>query len=311
MKKFLSWATSIRLAIGLLAYLTITCTIATLVPQGLSLEHYREMYGRPVAELVINSGFSRFFGSVLFIIPAFLFFANLSACTVKRLLRELKRKSGRHHGPDVLHIGLMMLVIASIWSFAGQSRGSVSLSTGDVVALPNGATLRLDDFHFIRYDDGRPKDWVSIVTITKDGAIVKDGIEIRVNSPLRYDGMTFYQTSYNETVSLSLTDIRGIMVSLAQGETRKIENRSYLFMAPDVDGKNAIVRVGDGANGGIVVKAAPGEIVGDMTVLGIQSNLVSGLEAVSDPGYPLVFVSLMLIALGTSWTFFQKIKEGV
>jgi hypothetical protein len=309
-RKLLAWITSIRLAIGLLVYLIVSSSIATLVPQGLPPDHYRAMYARVVADLVIFSGFNRFFGSVLFIIPAFVFFANLSACTVKRLLRELKRKSVRHHGPDVLHLGLMLLVIASILSFAGHRRASLRLAPGNGVNLPDGGSLMLDDFRFLRYDDGRPKDWVSLVTITKDGVTVKDGYELRVNSPLRYGGLTFYQTSYVETQSLLLSDSSGITLPLAQGVVRIIGDTSYLFMAPDVDGRSAIVRLGGGAEAA-VIKVAPGDMAGAMNVLGLKTNLVSVLEAVSDPAYPLVFASLVLIALGTSWTFFQKLKEGV
>ena len=62
-----------RLAIGLIAYLAVTCVLATLVPQGLSDDAYREMYSRIVAQLVVQTGFGSFFGSILFIIPAFLF----------------------------------------------------------------------------------------------------------------------------------------------------------------------------------------------------------------------------------------------
>lgn len=278
------------------------------MPQGLPLDMYKEMYPRLVAELIINSGFSRFFSSLLFILPAFLFFANLSACTVKRLLRELKRKSGRHHGPDVLHIGLMLLVIASILSFAGHRRGSMSLYKGNGVNLPDGGSLILDDFRFIRYDDGRPKDWVSVVSIAKDGVVVKDGYEIRVNKPLRYGGLTFYQTSYIETQELELLDPSGVRVSLVKGEARSIGARSYLLLA--ADGGRATVRIIDGEDDSLL-RVVPGDMAGPMRVIGLTINMASVLEAVTDPAYPLVLASLILIALGTSWTFAQKIKEGV
>ena len=248
--------------------------------------------------------------SILFIIPSFLFFANLSACTVKRFVRELRKKSKRRHGPDILHIGLMALVIGSIWSFSGHQQGSVTMAPGDGVNLPDGALLHLDDFRFERYDDGRPKDWVSVVTISKDGAIVKDKVEVRVNSPLRYGDLTFYQASYEEVPSLVLGDSAGTELVLAQGEERVIDDIAYLFMAPDADAKRAVIRVGSGAEGK-TIKASPGDMVGSLKVTGIRAQLATGLEAVTDPGFPLVLAALALIALGTTWTFAQKLKEGV
>lgn len=59
------------------------------------------------------------------------------------------------------------------------------------------------------------------------------------------------------------------------------------------------------------LRAAPGDRVGELKVIGIQAQLATGIQAVSDPGYPLVFVAFLLIALGTAVTFIQKIKEGV
>ena len=299
-----------RLAIGLITYLAVTCILATLVPQGLADEEYQAMYPKIVSMLVIQTGFGSFFGSILFIIPSFLFFANLSACTVKRFVRELRKKSKRRHGPDILHIGLMALVIGSIWSFSGHQQGSVTMAPGDGVNLPDGALLHLDDFRFERYDDGRPKDWVSVVTISKDGAIVKDKVEVRVNSPLRYGDLTFYQASYEEVPSLVLGDSAGTELVLAQGEERVIDDIAYLFMAPDADAKRAVIRVGSGAEGK-TIKASPGDMVGSLKVTGIRAQLATGLEAVTDPGFPLVLAALALIALGTTWTFAQKLKEGV
>jgi len=299
-----------RLAIGLIAYLAVTCILATLVPQGLPTEEYQAMYPRIVSMLVIQTGFGSFFGSILFIIPSFLFFANLSACTVKRFVRELRKKSRRRHGPDILHIGLMALMIGSIWSFSGHQQGSVTMAPGDGVNLPDGALLHLDDFRFERYDDGRPKDWVSIVTISRDGKTIKDKVELRVNTPLRYAGLTFYQASYEEVPSLALSDAGGTELVLAQGEERIVDEVPYLFMAPDADAKRAVLRVGSGMEGK-TIKASPGEMVGSLKVIGLRAQLATGLEAVTDPGFPLVLAALALIAIGTTWTFVQKLKEGV
>ena len=328
MNKFISRITSMRLAIGLIAYLAIASGLATIIPQGLAEEEYLELYPKIVAQLVIQTGFDGFFGSILFIIPAFAFFTNLSACTVKRFVVELRKKARHHHGPDILHVGLMLLVMGSIWSFSGHQAGSVVLAPGDGVNLPDGSILHLDDFRYERYDDGRPKDWVSVVSIDKDGKTVKNDVEIRVNTPLRYNDLTFYQTTFQEVPALALVDASGNRHVLAQGEERIIDGETYFFMAPEGDGSmagmgsaakgstpsastgRAVMRVGV-SPGGTTLKAGPGESVGSLKVAGIESQLASGLEAVSDPGYRLVFIALLLIALGTTVTFAQKLLEGV
>ncbi|MBN2874671.1 MAG: cytochrome c biogenesis protein ResB [Spirochaetales bacterium] len=247
MKHFISFITSIRLAIWLVAYLAVGSAIATIVPQGQSSDAYRALYPAPIASLVLATGFNEYFRSIPFLLPSFLFFSNLSACTVKRLSRELGKKRGRHHGPDVLHLGLMALVLGGIWSYSGRESGSVTIAEGQRAALPDGSVLVLDEFRFERYADGRPRDWVSVVSIDRDGARILSGVDIRVNAPLRYEGYTYYQASYEE------------------------------LPAPD------------------------GTTSGDYAAV---------LELARDPGYPLVVMALIVIAIGTTITFWQKLKEG-
>jgi cytochrome c biogenesis protein len=325
--KFLDRLTSIRLAVWLLSYLLVGSILATLIPQGLADAQYYTIYPKLVAQLVVQTGLNGFFGSIIFILPVFAFFANLSACTVKRFIRELRKKGRHHHGPDILHIGLILLVVGGLWSYSSHQEGSVTLAPGDSVNLPDGSEMSLVDFTFERYPDGRPRDWTSIIDVNKDGKTVVDKAVVRVNKPLRYAGITFYQSSYSELPSLVLADPEGRQVVLAQGEERVFGTTSYFFMAPESQapagmpgapaaGQNvppgrAILRVSPATGEARTVRAAPGELVGDLKVIGIQAQLATGIQAVSDPGYPLVFVAFLLIALGTAITFMQKIKEGV
>ncbi len=309
MRKFIAWLSSVRLAIGLIAYLSVTCVLATLIPQGLSEAEYLALYPRLIAELIVQTGLWRFFSSIAFILPSFLFIANLSVCTVKRFLRELGKKGSRRFGPDILHAGILALAIGAIWSYSGHQEGSVMLGPGERVNLPDGSVLTLRDFRFERYPDGRPREWASIVDIAKDGKAVREAIEIRVNAPLRYEGLTLYQASYSEAGALFLRNETGREFRIAQGEEISLDGLSLFFMAMEEAAPGrAILRVAS-AEGDAVVRVAAGEAVGGATVLGYRTELLTGLEAVSDPGYPLVFAALLMIALGTAVTFIQKLKE--
>lgn len=301
-----------RLAIGLIAYLALTGILATLVPQGLPPEAYYESYPRLIAPLIVDTGFSHFFSSILFIIPAFVFFINLSACTIKRFVRELKKKGPKRFGPDILHIGLMALVIGGAWSYSGKQEGSVTLRPGESVNLPDGSVVVLKDFRFERYDDGRPRDWVSVLDVMKDEKLVKEGFELRVNTPLRYEGLTLYQASYSQTGSLVLADGAGREFRMAPGEELGLEGLRFFFMAPEgtgQEGARAVLRVAD-AEGERVLRVAPGERLGEVTIIGFREELATGIQAVRDPGYPLVFAAFALIAIGTAITFIQKLKEA-
>ncbi len=307
---------SVRLAIGLIAYLTVASILATLVPQGAAPEEYRSLYPGPLADLILQTGFDRFFTSILlFLLPAFLFFANLSACTVDRFLRELRKKGPRRHGPDVLHLGLMLLAVGAVLSASLHREETMTLVPGSRVNLPDGAVLSLTDFRFERYEDGRPKAWTSVLDLAdKDGKPIKEKFELRVNTPLRYGGFTFYQASYTPYPVLELRSRDGRGVELYPGEEIELGDTTYYFMAltgePRAADTRAVIRVDDG-RAPAVLRAAPGDRAGDLEVAGFKEELATGIQAVRDPGYALVLPAMILVALGTALTFIRKIKEGV
>ncbi|GAB1433658.1 hypothetical protein MASR2M29_22840 [Spirochaetota bacterium] len=308
MKRFFERLSSMSLAVWLLAYLVLTCILATLIPQGLAAETYEATMPRLVAKLVTGTGFDHFFSSMAFLMPVLLLFVNLSACTIKRFIKEIKKKRNRKHGPDILHLGLVFLVIGAVLSFSGYKQGSIMLSSGEKVTLPDGAVLKLHEFRFERYDDGRPKDWVSLVSIEKNGQAVKDNYELRVNHPLRYKDLTFYQMTYKEKVALALFGPNGERHLINQGEWRNFDTGTIFFIAPSPDGDMAMIRISD-KHGDRVEQLAKGGRVGAYISDGFVFGYQSGLEASSDPGYPMVLISLLLIALGTAWAFLQKLRK--
>ncbi len=307
MREFWKKLKSVKLAIGLIAVIALGSLLATLVPQGKAAEEYFKIFPKILAELIVQTGLHRYFSSILFLIPVFLFFINLGACTIDRLLRELRKKNRRRHGPDILHIGLLILIVGGLVSFSGRKEGTVRLKAGDAVELPGGEVLKLMRFTDERYDDGRPKDWTSLVTIEKEGKIVKPETEIRVNKPLRVGSLTIYQASYASEVELVFVDPSGSETHLAKGDTFEDGPFSAFFMT--VEGENtALLMVKGSSMDGLLRVGAEGAKVGAFTVA-LGKVLSTGLQAVRDPGYPFVLVALILVGLGTALTFYQKLKD--
>jgi cytochrome c biogenesis protein ResB len=299
---------SLRLAVFLIVLLTAGSVMATLIPQGLESQKYFDVYPKLVATLVVELGLGRYFTSLLFLLPAIAFFVNLLACTVDRLARELRKKARRRHGPDVLHVGLLLLIIGSLISFSERKEGSVSLRVGDSVDLPNGERLTLKEFRDERYADGRPREWTSVVDISKGAAVTRAGAAIRVNTPLSVADMTIYQASYGAEYELEMTDAAGSVQRLGRGETKKIGAADYFFMTIDSD-KKAVVRVTGVPDFSVVRVDEKGTEIGPMRAV-LKTAPTTGLHAVTDPGYPVVLAALVLVGLGTALTFVQKSKEA-
>ncbi len=106
-------------------------------------------------------------------------------------------------GYYIVHLSLIIIgigaIIGGIWGF----KGMVNIMEGDTVdkimlrsmkVYPLDFKIKCIDFDIKFYPDGTPKEYKSLVEII-DGD-KKFQKEIKVNHPLRYKGITFYQASY-------------------------------------------------------------------------------------------------------------------
>ncbi len=288
------WKTlkSIKLSISLIAVIAVGSLLATLLPQTKSSGTY--------------------FGSGYFLVPMVLFFLNLSACTVDRLRRELGKKTKRHHGPDILHIGLLILIAGGFLTSFARQEGLVMLAPGESADLPGGEVLRLVSFERESYPDGRPKGWTSIVDVEKDGASILSGESIKVNKPLRVGKVKLYQASFSNDPIVVVRNEEGRAFELGRGQTFNGKNLKLFFMAVAHGSGGgseleAVLRVEYRGAENTIQLGRQGQIVGGYS-LGISEKLSSGIQAVNDPGYPIVLIALVLVGLGTAMTFFQKLK---
>ena len=108
-------------------------------------------------------------------------------------------------GVYVVHFSVVLLLIGgligSIFGFdgfvniaEGESVGSIQLRNSNQ-RLPLGFEVRCDDFFVDFYETGAPKEFRSSLTILKQGKAVLQK-DIIVNDPLRYEGISFFQSSY-------------------------------------------------------------------------------------------------------------------
>lgn len=305
---------SLRLAIILIGYMVVSSALASLVPQGREASYYYSTLSAFTAALVVKSGFSHFFGSALFLLPALLFFVNLSACSAWRLAREFgKERKARRHGPDLLHLGLVLLLL----SVAGgrlatmseaRDEGFVRLRVGDSVQLSGGRILRLSAFEMERYPDGRPKEWISTAEISVDGSPIRKPFRIRVNHPLRLGALSIYQASYGTERVLELETAEGEKRSLAAGESLDMDAGRIMLMSVDLDTGESLAREENPA-GERIVRLARGSKLGPYTVAGAKEVGLSGLKASYDPAYPAVVASLAIVLTGICMTLARKLGD--
>jgi cytochrome c biogenesis protein len=178
----------------------------------------------------------------------------------------LERGRWRPLGPYLIHVALLLILagglIGKFWGVDGQ----LSLDQGEVAETfqvgpqgekPLNFQVRLDKFQVSYYESGgMPKEFRSDLTFLKDGREVSRAT-CRVNEPVSFGGLTFYQASYGTEAT---GPIRLIMQQGNQRQTIEAPLRQAVEL-PGGQGEVMAVRVDGNFQGygpAVLVAYSPG-----------------------------------------------------
>jgi cytochrome c biogenesis protein len=302
---------SVRLAVVLLLAITVLSVLATLVPQGRENAFYQSSYSVSVYRLVTALQLHRFFSSLFFLIPVSLFILNLSVCAVDRFVRRARSRARKRYGPDLVHIGLLLLILGSLVTVLARQEKDFSLASGEDVALTTTYSIKLMSTQFLRYENGSPKAWISTVRVLRNGNEEISTYSIRVNHPLRLPGVAVYQTNWSDEGTLTLKDGLGNEAKGRPGQGFQDGDSYWHFsdIIKEGDVQRAAFQEYRGQDIVSSRRLAPGDRIGPYTVTRIESLPVSGLKAVSDPGFLVIIVAIIVLAAGLGLTYVQKMRE--
>ncbi len=107
------------------------------------------------------------------------------------------------------HFALVVIVVGAMVGAAfGFRDTNFVLAEGSTAAVPTmpGLTVKLVDFQDSYYTTtGAPSDYVSDLVLMQDGKQVMRQT-VRVNSPMRYGDISFYQSFYGPAAQMTATD---------------------------------------------------------------------------------------------------------
>ena len=305
---------SVRLAIVLVLVIAALSLLASLVPQGRQDAWYRSHYPPVVGALIRWTGLQRFFRSAGFLIPASLLTLNLGVCAVDRVVRRVKSRSRPRYGPDLVHLGLLILIAGGVATGLGRQETTWSLAAGEDAALSSTYALHLLSLQYLKYDNGSPKEWTSTVRVTRDGKVEIPSFPIRVNHPLRLKGLSVYQTAWELQGMLDLKEAGGQEVTATTGQGFPLGESFWYFAeaqrARDAWSIVAVEYKGREMKPVSTRELRAGDTLGPYNVSGITAREVTGLKAVSDPGFAPFLAALVLIATGLALTFIQGKGEA-
>jgi len=319
----------------LLILIALLSAFSTVVPQGNEHRYYLARYPDFIARLILSTHFHRFFRSAMFLILAGLFFLNLLVCATDRIVRRAKRGAPRRYGPDLIHVGVLLLMISGLMSLTARREWYIRLAEGESAQLGYGYELFLTSFEKKTYMDGRPREYVSKVALLRGGQREKT-FEIRVNRPLKVERMRIFQDSYSYTTVLSLKDPNNTRHRLKAGESLHTGDGYFTFSGILPEYEEQILResYSDSAEGERIELHDPrrrdfllfherdsgGEIVGvrllapddsisGFTIEGVFREEQSGFQVVQDKSFTLVLISFFIVGGGLGFTFLQKMGD--
>lgn len=126
----------------------------------------------------------------------------------------IERGRYARYGPYVAHLGILLILLGGVVGIFFGFKGTLTLPEGQEAAeawvrdkgesIPLGFRIRCKRFVLLQYPNGSPKEYRSEVSLLDgEGAAILDG-EIRVNHPLTYRGITFYQSTYGKIFETTL-----------------------------------------------------------------------------------------------------------
>ena len=302
---------SVKLAVVLIAVIVVLAALATLIPQGREAAFYHEGYPSAVAAVIAVLHFDRLFSSALFLVPMALFAANLGVCSVDRFLTRQRTGARRRHGPDLLHLGLLVLLAGGVVTATQRQEKLFFMGEGDTVELSNGTQLELLAFRTLTYENGAPKDWISTLSVTEPGRPARS-VDVEVNRPLSIGRISIYQSSFTIEGVAHLRDDAGGVSALSSGEGVRDGGSVWYFAEVRRSASAGPVGIFQRYDGEELVETATagaGERLGPWTVADLSARDLTGLNAVRDPGFYPVLAGLLLAGAGLALTFFQKRGE--
>ncbi len=257
-----------------------------------------------------------------------------------------------HLGVYIVHLSIIIIllggIIGSIWGFEGymnilegEKRDVVRLIRR-VKPLRLGFYVRCDRFLVDYYKNGMPKEYMSELTFITGQKEVKR--QVRVNHPVKFRGITFYQASYGVSIGdsscikiINRLSGKSFKVDLKLGQSYQIPDTGTVIKLVDIRKDFAragpaiflLVRLKQGKemklilfkDMGLAKKRLPAPMLNaamfnpsliepyTFIVKDIPTRYYTGLQVSKDPGVPIVWTGFLMLIIGLMVTFFTSHKR--
>lgn len=234
-------------------------------------------------------------------------------------------------GPIIVHLGMLIVLAGGMWGIFTGFFAQEMIQSGDTFKIQN--IIELGPLSRPQI----PDDWsVKVnrfwIDYTKNGdidqfysdlsVVGKDGTELKrdtiyVNHPLRYDGVTLYQTNWSiAAVRVQLNNSPIFQIPVAKLDTLGAGNIWGTWIPTKPDMSSGVSMLIKDLQGTALIYNQQGELtsairIGQSVKLdGIRIKLLdiigsTGLQIKADPGVPMVYTGFALLMLGVVMSYFS------
>jgi cytochrome c biogenesis protein len=239
-------------------------------------------------------------------------------------------------GAYIVHASILLIIagalIGKYWGYdafvmvpEGTAESSVHERGEGHKEIPLGFEVFCHNFKTDYYPNGTPKEYRSDLTVIESGKKVLDKT-ITVNDPLKYKGVTFFQSSYQPIEN----EYKLVATKTGNSDTTKPISKTF-FLNPFSDYKSddlgvsfkILATASDGhGHGPYKLQITDGEssftrVMNDhesvsikkdnvVYTLSLAQRFATGLKVVKDPGVWIVYIGCGLMLLGLYVAFFMS-----
>ncbi len=234
-------------------------------------------------------------------------------------------------GPIIVHIGIVIILLGSIWGVMTGFVAQEMVPSGNTfqvknitdagpwaaAQIPKDVSLRVNRFWIDYTSSGAIDQFYSDISVLDKQGKEIDHKKIFVNQPLRYHGVTFYQTDWGiSAVRVGINNSPIFQLPMAQLATQDKGRIWGTWIPTKPDLSEGAVLLAKDLQGMVLIYDSTGKLVDTVrTGMSTQVNGVTlkvldvigstGLQIKADPGIPIVYTGFALLMLGVIMSYFS------
>jgi cytochrome c biogenesis protein len=244
-------------------------------------------------------------------------------------------------GPIIVHVAMILILLGAIWGAFTGFFAQEMIPSGETFTIQNfleagkftnlnqaqSFDIKVNNFWIKYTPDGSVDQFYSDLSVVNKTGEELDRKTIFVNQPLRYNGITFYQTNWSiSAVKIQLNNSPIFQLPMAELTTERKGRIWGTWIPTKPDLSEGISLVTKDLQGTMFLYDMTGKLISavrpnmPVEVNGVTLKVLdligsTGLQIKADPGVPLVYLGFALLMIGVvmSYVSFSQVwalQEG-